>query len=185
MAELTSNRLRLIPFEQADSKIFHSINTCPFVRKYLWDDEVISLELTSDILAKNDLHFSADKYGLWKIVLKENQEVAGYAGLWFFFDEGQPQLLYALKQQYTGSGFASEAAKLVIDYAFTKLGFGYLIASTDKPNVASQKVAERLGMEMIEEREVEGKITLFFSTQSATHIQPLSNHSQKNHYKVD
>ncbi|WP_394336181.1 hypothetical protein [Adhaeribacter arboris] len=39
----------------------------------------------------------------------------GFAGLWFFFEEDQPHLLYGLLPEYTKSGLATEAARAVRD----------------------------------------------------------------------
>ena len=39
--KLETNRLTLIPFKNSDKTLFHKLNTDTFVRKYLWDDEII------------------------------------------------------------------------------------------------------------------------------------------------
>jgi len=49
-----------------------------------------------------------------------------------------------------------------LDYGFDELGFNYLVASCDRPNIESQKVAERLGMKQVEERIMNGNPVLFF-----------------------
>ncbi len=160
---LSSPRLRLTPFLTAEVELFHQMNTSPFVRQYLWDDEVISIELAEQILAQNAQHFKEDRFGLWKITHNETDAFIGYAGLWFFFEESQPQLIYALHPEATGSGYATEAARLVIDYAFHQLGFSYLIAATDEPHLASQAVAQRLGMQQDRVETMDGKVTVFFT----------------------
>ena len=159
---LSSPRLHLIPFGSEEVDLFYRMNTTPFVRQYLWDDEVISLQLAEQILTQNTRHFEEDGFGLWKIIAKESEAFIGYTGLWFFFEEPQPQLIYALEQDYTGHGYATEAARLIIDYAFHQLDFDYLIAATDEPHTTSQAVAIRLGMKRIEPRYDEGKATVFF-----------------------
>ena len=162
MTLLTSQRLKLTPFEADEVDLFHRINTSPFVRKYLWDDEVIALEMARELLAQNEQHFQSDKFGLWKITELNGSQVMGYTGLWYFFDESQPQLLYALLEEFSGQGYATEAARMVIQYAFNVLQYQYLVAATDVPNLASQRVAEGLGMRLIEKRLLEGKHTLFY-----------------------
>ncbi|MCU0546019.1 MAG: GNAT family N-acetyltransferase, partial [Oscillatoriaceae cyanobacterium Prado104] len=57
---------------------------------------------------------------------------------------------------------STEAATRIIEYAFEELGFEYLIASCDRPNIESQKVAERLGMQQVEERTIDDNPTVFF-----------------------
>jgi len=51
--------------------------------------------------------------------------------LWYFFDEKQPQLVYALLPEAT-KGYATEANQN-IEYCFNELGYQYLLASCDKP----------------------------------------------------
>lgn len=86
-------------------------------------------------------------------MIKSNGAYAGFVGLWMFFDEKQPQLLYGLLPDKTGLGYATEASRAIIHYAFNELKFNYFIASCDTPHTASRKVCERLNMTMIEEKE--------------------------------
>lgn len=159
---LSSPRLHLTPFPKDELKLFHQLNTYPFVRQYLWDDEVISIDLAAQILDQNAQHFKEDQFGLWKISNKETDALIGYVGLWFFFEEPQPQLIYALHPEAAGNGYATEAARLVMDYAFQELGFDYLIAATDEPHLASQAVAQRLGMQQDRIESIDDKLTVFF-----------------------
>ncbi|MEM7380991.1 MAG: GNAT family N-acetyltransferase, partial [Bacteroidota bacterium] len=130
--------------------------------KFLWDDEAIELDTAKEILKENEDFFSKRQYGLWKVSLKDNGQVIGYAGLWFFFEEPQPQLIYAQLKEFSKKGYATEYAKAVMDYSFETLGFEYLIAATDEPHVESQQVALRIGMRFVEKRIEQGKPTLFY-----------------------
>ena len=161
-ADIKTERLLLAPLQIEDSSLFHEINIDSYVKKYLWDDENISLETVADILENNQRQFKKENCGLWKVTTKESNAVIGYTGLWYFFDESQPQLIYVLLKPYTGKGYASEAASAIIDYAFNKLDFTYIIASTDASNFSSQRLAMRLGMELSENKTVDGKPTLFY-----------------------
>lgn len=158
----TTDRLSLHPFATEDANIFHEINIDPFVRQYLWDDEVISQELAIEVMAQNVKHFAEGQFGLWKISLKAADSIIGYTGLWYFFDEPQPQLIYALLPAFTGLGYAKEAAEQIINYTFSQLSFDYLLAATDLPHLASQKLAAKLGMKKIDTKEIDGKTTVFF-----------------------
>jgi [ribosomal protein S5]-alanine N-acetyltransferase len=60
---------------------------------------------------------------------------------------------YLLGRPHWGRGYATEAATAVRDYALTEVGEERLIALIMRGNVASQRVAEKLGMQY--EREVE------------------------------
>ncbi len=60
--------------------------------------------------------------------------------------DGQGEIGYALHGDHRGFGYASEAARAFIDYAFTELGLHRIYAETTADNTASRKVMERLGM---------------------------------------
>ena len=159
---LNTERLALKPFTLEDIALFHRLNNDAFIRKYMWDDEAIDEATAKEIIEQNDTYFKENKYGIWKIQLKKEADVIGYVGLWFFFGEPQPQLIYALLKPSTKKGYAYEASNAIMKYAFEHLGFNYLIAATDVPHLESQKVAKSLGMTFTEKRIENEKPTLFF-----------------------
>ncbi len=159
---LKSPRLDLIPFSAQEGELFHQINTDPFVRRFLWDDQVISKDTALSIVKQSQDYFQQEGWGLWKIVVKEDRSLAGYVGLWYFFEEPQPQLLYALLPDYVGKGLASEAAKQVICYVWENLPFTYLLAGVDPPHHDSQRVCERIGMKRLGEQVLEGKASVIY-----------------------
>lgn len=159
---LDTPRLHLFPFTQNGGKLLFHMFTHPFIRRYLWDDQLISQEQVKKIIEKNHQLFTEEKCGLWCIQEKGSGKQVGFVGLWYFFGEEQPQLLYGLYPEYAGKGYATEAANRIAAYAFKELNFSYLIASCDAPNIASQHLARRIGMEEEETRLLEGKETVFF-----------------------
>ena len=83
----------------------------------------------------------------------------GYCGLFYFLDiHGQPEieLGYRLRRAAWGQGYATEAARLVRDYAFHTLHIKRLIALIDPDNVPSIRVAEKIGMHYESEVMLEG-----------------------------
>ena len=154
--------MKLIPFALSDTNSLYQTLTDPFVRKYLMDDEVISYEKAKEFIHTNEKQFEEQGCGLWRILVKEATIYAGFAGLWTFFDEEQPQLLYGLLPANLKNGYATEASKAVVDYTFTALNFSYLIAACDTPNADSKKVCVRLDMVEFEEKEINGNTTTFY-----------------------
>ncbi|MEG4396964.1 GNAT family N-acetyltransferase [Microcoleus sp. BROC3] len=159
---LETQRLVLKQILDSDLNTLHRIFTDSYVRRYLCDGEIWSLQQVEEMLAENQKLFSEKKFGLWSIETNTEQEVIGFVGLWYFFEEEQPQLVYALLPTATKKGYATEAATKILEYGFNELGFNYLVASCDRPNIESQKVAERLGMRQVEERFMNGNPILFF-----------------------
>ena len=95
-------------------------------------------------------------------VPKKQLEAVGFVGLYGFFSEPQPQLLYALLPQYQQQGFATEASQRIVHYAFDELGYAYVEASCDEPNVASVRVMERLGMWRLKEERTADKALVWY-----------------------
>jgi len=92
-------------------------------------------------------------FGLWAVVpCAEGSEPGQPAGTLLLLplsdDHGPTGLVevgWHLHPQYQGQGFATEAARAVLARA-GKAGIDQVLAITDLDNVASQRVAERLGM---------------------------------------
>jgi ribosomal-protein-alanine N-acetyltransferase len=55
-------------------------------------------------------------------------------------------MFWALGAAYRGQGYATEAARALIDYVFNTLGWKRLVATTEYDNAASVAVMKRLGM---------------------------------------
>ena len=159
---LETPRLRLKPVLESELDIFHDILVDPYVRRYLCDDQVFSVQQISKMLQESQQLFQKEKLGLWFIETKNKAEIIGFVGLWYFFSENQPQLVYALLPHETKQGYATEAAARILEYSFQELNYNYLLASCDPPNLESQKVAKRLGMKQVEERIIKENPTVFF-----------------------
>ncbi|MBD1846243.1 GNAT family N-acetyltransferase [Cyanobacteria bacterium FACHB-63] len=157
-----TQNLVLKPVLESELSILHMIFTDSYVRKYLCDDQVFSLQQLEEMLKQSIKHFEEERFGLWFIRINSESEVIGFVGLWYFFDEEQPQLIYALLPKALKKGYSTEAATRILEYCFDELGFEYLVASCDQSNIESHKVAERLGMRKMEEKIVNGSPIVFF-----------------------
>ncbi len=62
-------------------------------------------------------------------------------------DGRTPELGYWLGTHYWGQGYATEAARAVIDHAFTNLGFDALHSGARISNPASRRVLEKCGFQ--------------------------------------
>ena len=159
---LESQRLLLKPILESKLNILHNIFIDPYVRRYLCDDRICSRQQVEEMLLESQKLFNEQRFRLWFLETKGEQHIIGIVGLWYFFSEKQPQLIYALLPEAVKKGYATEASNRIIEYCFKNLGYEYLLASCDKPNLESQKVAQSIGMKEIEEKIVDNKPILFF-----------------------
>ncbi len=84
-------------------------------------------------------------FAMFSLVEKASGQWIGQAGPWV--PEGWPgtEVGWSLRKEFTGKGYALEAATAAIDWAFDNLGWTEVIHSIQPPNVASIALAERLG----------------------------------------
>jgi RimJ/RimL family protein N-acetyltransferase len=59
-------------------------------------------------------------------------------------------LYWALAPAHRGQGYATEAARALIEHAFDAFGLARILATTERGNAASQAVMRRLGMRVEE-----------------------------------
>jgi [ribosomal protein S5]-alanine N-acetyltransferase len=101
-------------------------------------------------------------YGERAVVLRETEEIIGAVGIVPYLDTfnriaafnrvpnasatAEVGLFWAISPAYQRKGFASEAARALMEYLFTREKLGRIIATTGYDNLPSQKVMERLGM---------------------------------------
>ncbi|MDZ8080453.1 MAG: GNAT family N-acetyltransferase [Nostoc sp. DcaGUA01] len=165
---LETQRLLLKPISESGLNTLHAIFIDSYVRRYLCDDKIFPLEQVEEMVRESQNNFEEKRYGLWFIETKNEQEIIGFVGLWTFFDEQQPQLVYALLPKATKQGYATEAATKILEYSFNELNYNYLVASCvgvarrrHRPNLESQKVAERIGMIKVDEKIINGNPIVF------------------------
>ncbi len=99
-------------------------------------------------LLRNLDHQTRYGYGLFSVILKANGELVGDCGLEHIEVEGSPEVEigYDFLSAYWGQGLATEAAGAVRDYAFDQLGLHRVISLIRPENLASIRVAEKIGM---------------------------------------
>ena len=88
--------------------------------------------------------------GKQSLILKNTNTLVGLAGLLIQEVDGAQELeiAYSLLPEYWGYGYASEAAEKCREYAFQNLLAKSLISIIQVNNIASQKVALNIGMEL-------------------------------------
>ena len=99
---------------------------------------------------------------------RETAKVIGFGGLLQSSDES-PNLIYGVHPDFQGTGFATEAAKAVLDFAFDALCLNSVKADVDEPNVTSVRILEKLGMRPIRRAIVAGRPLLYYEQHRNDH----------------
>lgn len=153
---LETNRLLLRRLVMEDLDDLFALYRDPEIRKY-FPDGVLTLEETKEELAWFlNGHPEHPELGLWATIHKETGKFIGRCGLlpWEIDVRLEIEIAYLLDKSFWHQGLATEAAQGILKYAFEELNLSRLICLIDPQNIASQRVAERIGMAL--ERKVDG-----------------------------
>ncbi|QHT68788.1 GNAT family N-acetyltransferase [Rhodocytophaga rosea] len=82
--KLDTDRLYLEPLAATDLPILHSFLTDESVRQYLFDNQIVPISQSAEILETALDTFSTHGYGLWLIYLKDSLEMIGFVGCILF-----------------------------------------------------------------------------------------------------
>lgn len=91
-------------------------------------------------------------YGLWAVVLKQTGEMIGQCGVTRQLWNGEEMLEvgYLFRHSHLHQGYATEAARACMEYAFNVLGASEVCSIIRDNNIPSQRVALRNGMRKAE-----------------------------------
>lgn len=96
-------------------------------------------------------HIERYGFGPWAVEIPGVTEFAGFIGLArpsFDMPFGaRIEVAWRLARAYWGKGYATEGAKVALDYAFSTLGLPEVVAFTVPENHRSIAVMKRLGMD--------------------------------------
>jgi RimJ/RimL family protein N-acetyltransferase len=99
-------------------------------------------------------------FGLWYLTLVETGEFVGECGLTPQSVEGATEIEvgYHIRPTFWGRGLATEAARACRVFARDVAGLDRLVAYIDPRNLASQRVAAKIGLTFEREAKVPGKV---------------------------
>ena len=147
MAEITTERLIMRGWREADLALWAAMNADPEVRRY------VGPLLTFEQAAAWVLNYQDDLdrygFGFWAVEIRASGEFIGFTGL-NTMDEGMPfsgvELGWRLARSAWGHGYATEAGLAALRYGFDAIGLPEVVAVTMARNVRSQAVMRRIGM---------------------------------------
>ena len=110
--------------------------------------------------------YRKDGFGYFAVILKESGKLIGQAGLMKSAINGNEavELGYILDNTYWHNGYGTEAARACLEYAFGELELKTVCCSIRSENVASIRVAERLGMTLC------GSHTVIYNEKEMPHL---------------
>jgi RimJ/RimL family protein N-acetyltransferase len=145
---LRTPRLILREWRAADSGPFAAMSADPEVMRYYFAP--LADRAASDAwIAHMRQHNEEHGFAYWAVELPGEADLIGAIGLTRV--HGMPfapavEIGWRLARAFWRRGYATEAARAVLDDGFGRLGLDELVAFTVPANQASQRVMQRLGM---------------------------------------
>lgn len=153
LAELTTDRLLLRAWTDADREPFAALNADPEVMEHF--PSVLTRAESDhmvDLIAEG---LTRRGWGLWAVELREDGAFIGFVGLNEvpFEAEFTPavEIGWRVARPYWGRGYATEAARAALDCAFGTIGLDRVVSFTALSNVRSRAVMERIGLARVGE----------------------------------
>lgn len=162
-----TERLILRELIPSDEKGMFTLDADPEVHKYLGNQPVTSMEEIRAAIRFIRQQYVDNGIGRWAVIEKATNQFVGWAGLKLITTPinnrvGYYDLGYRFIKQYWGKGYASEAAKAIVDYGFNRMGLKEIYGMVETGNIASRKVLEKAGLKYLETFEDEGLPHDFF-----------------------
>jgi ribosomal-protein-alanine N-acetyltransferase len=105
-------------------------------------------EYSTHMIKKQLERYKEKRFGHQVLIDKKTKKFIGICGLLAQEIDGKKEIEvgYHILKKYWGQGYATEAAKLFIDYAFKNELANSIVSVIDIENFKSQKVAEKNGL---------------------------------------
>ena len=145
---LHTARLRLRPFDDADSDALFAMHSSAHVLRY-WDSPPWREPERADRFLASCRQMAEDGSGV-RLAMKLVSDGAflGWCSLTRWNPDFRSAAMgYCLTDTAWGQGYATEAAGAVLQWAFDTLDLNRIQAEADTRNVASARVLEKLGFE--------------------------------------
>lgn len=146
-----SARLGFRNWNDADLPPFAKMNADVEVMRYF--PSTRSVEESKEFLDKFKAHFEQYCYCFYAVDELANGKFIGFVGL------NNPQfpadfmpcveIGWRLQKEFWNKGYATEAAKKCLDYAFNELNLDEIVSFTSILNVPSEKVMKKIGMHKV------------------------------------
>ena len=120
----------------------------PDIIKYIPDAPRNYQETREELEWHMNGHPKHPELGLWATIHKGTNKFIGRCGLlpWTVDGTYEVEVAYTISKAFWGQGLGYEAAQAILNYGFDQLHLTRLICLIDPDNLASKKVATKIGM---------------------------------------
>jgi RimJ/RimL family protein N-acetyltransferase len=146
--EIRTERLLMRRWQRRDRAPFAALNADPEVMRHF--PAVIDRVASDAAVDRYEESFENNGFGLWALERLEDGRLLGFTGLNAMPEgvtgEGDQEIGWRLARHAWHQGYATEAARAVVDVAFGPLRLPRLWSMTAVSNTSSRAVMQRIGM---------------------------------------
>lgn len=162
----TTERLRARSWQPGDADAGFAIYSDPAVMRYLGDGSgatVPSIQAMRRSIQARAERDGGSPYGMWALERLDDEVIVGSILLIPLENKGPDiEAGWHLARAHWGNGYATEAGRAILRYAFDTLGLARVLAVVYPENEASLRVAERIGMRRDGMRQAYGRELVSF-----------------------
>ncbi|RTZ16592.1 N-acetyltransferase [Vibrio aquaticus] len=147
---LETNRLRLRQWQPSDTEAYIAMNADEKVMRFF--PSTLNREETLAQIGRAHAYIEKHGWGFWAVELKSTNEFIGFVGLLGqdaqsgFPNAPLVEIGWRLSSKHWGKGYAPEAARAALKFAFTELKLSEVYSFTALQNEPSRRVMEKIGM---------------------------------------
>ena len=178
MIKLMENKnIYLRKLSKEDATLFFALNNDKEVLKYTGD-----LPFENRAAARNFLinypNYKRDGFGRWAVCLQENDTFLGWCGLNRSLKTGETDIGFRFFKCYWGNGYATESAKMCLNYGFTDLKLKSIIGHAYMENMASVRVLEKCNMILVKNIKYDDRAAFMYRAKAVRiqEIKPTDTH---------
>jgi len=170
---LQSEHLYYREFLPEDARALFEMDSDPEVHRYLYDATATDIEKVSGVIDYIRQQYIDNGFGRMATFEKATGEFVGWTGLKLernvnghetFYDIG-----YRFRQKHWGKGYATEATKFFLTYAFAVLKVQKVNGFAFTGNAASRRVLEKCGLKVVKTFEFAGVESVWYEIRNSDH----------------
>lgn len=164
---IETDRLILREFEESDVDAMFELESNPNVHTYVGNKPVTNIDQARAYIEFVQQQYKDFGTGRCAVILKETNEFIGWSGIKFITNEINNhkdfyEIGYRFIEEYWGKGYATEAGKAFVEYAFSVMKIDALYAYANAGNENSRKILEKLGLRYVNSFEYEGESDVWY-----------------------
>lgn len=161
--EITTDRLLLRGWRESDRLPYAALNADPEVMRHF--PSTLTREQSDQMVDRIEAAWAANSFGLWAVERCDRSEFIGFVGLaapsWVADFTPCVEVGWRLGRAHWGHAFAPEAALAAVAFGFEHVDLpnDEIVSFTTTKNVNSQRVMQKIGMQLDPLREFDHPLT--------------------------